>query len=187
MVVDVLARLSIHTLPDASPSFAALLSALINPLTGPETLAVILLDWAEPWNWVDQLCSWIQLLRASLDDLPPDTKEVLDSVMHDWAQKRRGVAHDMAAGGLNSDPNVSMPLGEGEWDEPLGLPLCVVCHNVCYAAPFHERMLTRAQSEKIDILEREHNWREEEFDYLLQFLRTILLKRMYLRVFPFWP
>jgi hypothetical protein len=27
-------------------------------------------------------------------------------------------------------------------------------------------------------LEREQSWREEEFDYVLQFLRTVLLKRM---------
>lgn len=30
----------------------------------------------------------------------------------------------------------------------------------------------------MDSLERDRGWREEEFDYILQFLRTILLKRM---------
>ena len=29
----------------------------------------------------------------------------------------------------------------------------------------------------MDILETDHGWREEEFDFVLQFLRTILLKR----------
>ena len=33
------------------------------------------------------------------------------------------------------------------------------------------------QSDKIEVLE-ERGWREEEFDYILQFLRTILLKRI---------
>ena len=27
--------------------------------------------------------------------------------------------------------DVQIPLGPGEFDEPLGLPLCVVCQNVC--------------------------------------------------------
>lgn len=33
------------------------------------------------------------------------------------------------------------------------------------------------QADRIDLLEREQGWREEEFDFILQFLRTILAKR----------
>lgn len=33
------------------------------------------------------------------------------------------------------------------------------------------------QADKIDTLEVEQNWKEEEFDFVLQFLRTILMKR----------
>lgn len=33
------------------------------------------------------------------------------------------------------------------------------------------------QADKIDALEVEHGWKEEEFDFVLQFLRTILMKR----------
>lgn len=33
------------------------------------------------------------------------------------------------------------------------------------------------QADKIDSLEVEQNWKEEEFDFVLQFLRTILMKR----------
>lgn len=32
------------------------------------------------------------------------------------------------------DSEVSLPLGPGEWDSALGLPLCVVCQNVSYSA-----------------------------------------------------
>ena len=34
------------------------------------------------------------------------------------------------------------------------------------------------QAEKMDLLETEKGWREEEFDYILQLLRTVLLKRL---------
>ena len=41
------------------------------------------------------------------------------------------------------------------------------------------RMLTTSaqQADKIEKLEKEHGWHEEEFDFILQFMRTILLKR----------
>lgn len=50
--------------------------------------------------------------------------------MQDWQQRRRGGAYDTGGASTNADMNVNVPLGPGEWDEALGLPLCVVCHNV---------------------------------------------------------
>lgn len=38
-------------------------------------------------------------------------------------------------------------------------------------------MLTFEQAEKMDVLERTQSWKEEEFDVVLQFMRTILLRR----------
>lgn len=35
------------------------------------------------------------------------------------------------------------------------------------------------QADKIEKLEKDHGWHEEEFDFILQFLRTILLKRKF--------
>ncbi|KAK4692775.1 dynein cytoplasmic 1 light intermediate chain, partial [Lecanoromycetidae sp. Uapishka_2] len=40
----------------------------------------------------------------------------------------------------------------------------------------HEDVLARLSSDKIDALELEQGWKEEEFDFVLQFLRTILMK-----------
>ncbi|TVY56996.1 Cytoplasmic dynein 1 light intermediate chain, partial [Lachnellula suecica] len=63
-------------------------------------------------------------------------------------------------GNNTSVGDVSLPLGPGEWQEPLGLPLCVVCQN----------------SDRIETLEKERGWKEPEFDFILQLLRTVLLK-----------
>lgn len=38
-----------------------------------------------------------------------------------------GTPSATATGG---DGDSALPLGPGEWEEPLGLPLCVVCQNV---------------------------------------------------------
>lgn len=39
------------------------------------------------------------------------------------------------------------------------------------------------QSDQIENLEKERSWKEEEFDFILQFLRTILLKRKFRRFY----
>jgi len=38
-------------------------------------------------------------------------------------------------------------------------------------------LITIVQSDQMESLERERGWKEEEFDFVLQTLRTVLLKR----------
>ena len=74
-----------------------------------------------------------------------------------WTGRRKGQVVDGVAA---TEPDVTIPLGFGEWDEPLGIPICCVCQG----------------AEKTEVLEREHGWKDDEFDYILQFMRTVLLK-----------
>ena len=158
---DILARLSIYLMSDSSPAFASLLQPLFTPQSIPESLLVVLLDWNEPWLWARELRRWISLLRGITASMDNETEQVAERVMKEWQQRKRGVStYDIGATNSSSEANVTLPLGEGEWDVPLGLPLCVVCHN----------------ADKISSIEIEQNWREEDFDFVLQFLRTILLK-----------
>ncbi|KAL1974599.1 hypothetical protein VTN31DRAFT_4803 [Thermomyces dupontii] len=156
---DILARVSVYLLSEPSPSFAPLLQPLLTPQTIPETLIVILLDWSTPWTWVRQLRDWIRLLRSVLLKLDDQTKIVMEEVMSEWKDRKRGL-DSASAGVANAGGPVTIPLGPGEWDEGLGVPLCVVCQG----------------ADKIEKLEKENGWREEEFDFILQFMRTILLK-----------
>ena len=51
--------------------------------------------------------------------------------MKEWQQRKRAVStYDTGGSSTANDSNVTLPLSQGEWDEPLGLPLCVVCHGV---------------------------------------------------------
>lgn len=120
-------------------------------------LVVILLDWNHPWLWIRQLRDWIRVLRSLIFSLDDATKEVLEENISTLQDKGRTVG---GAEGNSTLENVKVPMGPGEWDEPLGIPLCVVCQN----------------ADKIEALERERGWKEEEFDFILQYLRTILLK-----------
>ena len=53
--------------------------------------------------------------------------------MISWRDRGRG-GNSLDGVGTTSTSvgDVSLPLGPGEWQEPLGLPLCVVCQNVRY-------------------------------------------------------
>ena len=67
--------------------------------------------------------------------LDEETKEVMGQIMEEWQQRRRGGGGGYEGGGGAGvgEGDVVIPLGPGEWDEALGLPLCVVCYNVGFA------------------------------------------------------
>lgn len=120
-------------------------------------LVVILLDWNHPWLWIRQLRDWIRVLRSLILSLDDASKEVLEENISALQDKGRGGGATETSSAAEA---VKMPLGPGEWDVPLGIPLCVVCQN----------------ADKIEALEKERGWKEEEFDFILQYIRTILLK-----------
>lgn len=178
-MADILARLSIFLLSESVPAFSALVKPLLTPKTISETLVIILLDWAEPWSWARQIRDWVRFLKAVVGPLDDDCKIAMEENMKNWQQRRRGAQYE---GGTltTNDASVNIPLGSGEWDEPLGLPLCVACHGVRFLRECVRCLLTQiSQTEKIEALEKDHGWREEEFDFSLQYLRTVLLKRKF--------
>lgn len=129
-LLDILARVSVYLLSDPSPSFMQLLRPLLKPQILSATLVVILLDWAQPLSWLRQLRDWIQQLRILLLTLEDDCKEVMERVMNDWRDRGHGSGGLPGGNRAALDGGVSIPLGPGEWNDPLGLPLCVVCQNV---------------------------------------------------------
>jgi dynein light intermediate chain 1 len=154
--LDTLARLSLYLLANPSPSFTPLIKPYLNPRTIPNMLVVILLDWNHPWLWIRQLRDWIRVLRSLVLSLDDATKEALEENTALLQAKGRNLGGE----GSTAMDDVKVPMGPGEWDETLGLPLCVVCQN----------------ADKIESLEKERGWKEAEFDFILQYLRTILLK-----------
>ncbi|KAL8748446.1 MAG: hypothetical protein Q9199_008194 [Rusavskia elegans] len=158
-ISDILARLSIYLLSESSHVYSALVKPLLTSKTISETIVVLLLDWADPWSWARQVRDWVRFLKGVIVTMDDECKVTAEETMQEWQQRKRGAAYE--GGTATSDAGVHIPLGQGEWDEPLGLPLCVACHG----------------TEKIEALEKDHGWREEEFDFSLQYLRTVLLKR----------
>ena len=91
-------------------------------------MVVILLDWADPWSWARQVRDWVRFLKGVVVSMDDECKVTAEETMQEWQQRRRGAAYE--GGTATSDVGVHIPLGQGEWDEPLGLPICVACHGV---------------------------------------------------------
>ncbi|KAI1613834.1 dynein light intermediate chain 1, cytosolic [Exophiala viscosa] len=157
---DVLARMNVYTLANSTANFAPLLKPLFTPKTVKDTLITILLDWQDPLRWARQLRQWIRLLRSVILSLDEQTKIEMEEVMTAWKEKRVGPDAPTGLTAEQKSMAVTVPLGPGEWDEGLGIPLGVVC----------------VQAEKIENLERDHGWGEDQFDFLMQWLRCVLLK-----------
>ncbi|KAM3511111.1 hypothetical protein MY11210_005228 [Beauveria gryllotalpidicola] len=160
---DTLARVSLYLLSQPSGEFASLVSPLLTPESIPNTALVILLDWAQPHLWLRQIWSWIQVLEEVMGHTTPEARAEMEETMSSWRERGRGGSStnlDGTPSATAADSDGSLPLGPGEWSEPLGLPLCVVCQN----------------AQKIDFLERNQGWKEPDFDTVLQYLRTVLLR-----------
>lgn len=129
---DTLARISLYTLTSPSPAFASLLQPLLTPQSIPNTLIVVLLDWSQPWKWLRQLREWILLLRTVLVSLSSECKEAMEELMVSWRDRGRGgsVNLDGTSAVPTGDGENGLPVGPGEWEDALGLPLAVVCQNV---------------------------------------------------------
>ncbi|KAG5915791.1 hypothetical protein E4U61_004276 [Claviceps capensis] len=162
---DTLARVSLYLLSQPSSEFASLVSPLLTAQAVPHTAIIILLDWAQPHLWLRQVWTWIQVLEKVMSQVNSESRNEMEDIMTTWKERGRGGAAlnldgTPAAAGTSGDGDGLLPLGPGEWSEPLGLPLCVVCQN----------------AQKMEFLEKNKGWREPDFDTVLQYLRTILLR-----------
>ncbi|POR38405.1 Cytoplasmic dynein 1 light intermediate chain 2 [Tolypocladium paradoxum] len=162
---DTLARVSLYLLSQPSTEFASLVSPLLTPEAIPNTALVILLDWSQPHLWLRQIWNWIQVLEEVMGRVSTEARNEMEELMSSWKERGRGGATinldgTPSATATSGDGDGLLPLGPGEWAEPLGLPLCVVCQH----------------AQKMEFLEKNKGWKEPDFDTVLQYLRTVLLR-----------
>lgn len=120
-------------LSNPSESFPKLLHPLVTPESISNTLVVILLDWSTPHLWMRQLRKWIIFMRTVLETTDRECKNVMEEVMVGWRDRGRGGGStnlDGSGTAAATEGDVALPLGPGEWEDALGLPLCVICQNV---------------------------------------------------------
>ncbi len=71
------------------------------------------------------------MLRHITSSLGDASTDFMEQTMKEWQQRKIGSSiYDTGGSSTGNEASVTLPLSQGEWDEPLGLPLCVVCHGV---------------------------------------------------------
>ncbi|SPO32563.1 related to dynein light-intermediate chain [Ustilago trichophora] len=183
--------------------------ASINSLK--DSIVVILLDWEQPWTFLEQLRNWLSILhelvdraadgalssqqqrdtkwsrtRVALDEMrerleayirayvEPSQKSFESDGMTAPTDQADGTftAEQPSSSGSDAFPapitavSVQLegaeanPLADGTLTDNLGIPIVVVC----------------TKADAISRLERDKDFKEEQFDYIQQVLRTICMK-----------
>ncbi|KAK9477570.1 dynein light intermediate chain-domain-containing protein [Lipomyces japonicus] len=159
---DVIMRLHLYTLIDLNDSSAQLLEQILQSgrIVWTDLLVVTLLDWDSARRWAREFANTVSFLKKVLANLDQD-------LVDDGLKKcRERYSRFSSVSFVDDNPSVlpvgqlDLRLGKGEYDSPIGVDVLVsVMH-----------------SEKMLVLETEYGRKDDEFDFIQQFLRTVLLK-----------
>ncbi|OZJ06167.1 hypothetical protein BZG36_00990 [Bifiguratus adelaidae] len=173
---DLVARLNLYSLSLPHPKYTPLLRLALTPATLADALVVIVMDWSKPWSFIESLERWMAVLKEQMHHVAmQDDQRVLhelrERVERDVQTYTEPNARDRStnnsANGLSSNllstttnaDQVILPLGPGCLTQNLGVPVAVVC----------------SKSDMQAHLERTLDYKEDQFDYIQQTLRTICL------------
>ncbi|CAO3656066.1 unnamed protein product [Mucor fragilis] len=197
-----MARLGLYQLSLASPEFLPLLKFAIRADTIVDSCVLILMDWTRPWKFLETLERWINVLHYLIDEIckegiAADTnwskgravvdeiKEKLEHYLQTYTEPSMISSSNItitaststssvpsviatsstplqshAAASSTVDQQVTLPLSTGCLTHNLGLPITIVC----------------CKSDAIDKLEQTHDYKDDQFDYIQQWLRCICMK-----------
>uniref|UniRef100_A0A7N9B1T8 Dynein light intermediate chain n=1 Tax=Mastacembelus armatus TaxID=205130 RepID=A0A7N9B1T8_9TELE len=134
----------------------------------PDCLAVFVVDMSRPWTIMESLQKWASVLRDHVDKLkisPEDMREMEQKMVKAFQeytepedatpsspQRRTATAGD--------DEAVVLPLGDNTLTYNLGIPVLIVC----------------TKCDAVSVLEKEHDYREEHFDFIQSHIRRFCLQ-----------
>ncbi|KAH0503693.1 Cytoplasmic dynein 1 light intermediate chain 2 [Microtus ochrogaster] len=136
----------------------------------PETLAIFVADMSRPWTIMESLQKWASVLREHIDKMkiPPEEMRDLERKFmkdfQDYIEPEEGCqGSPQRRGPLTSgsdEDSVALPLGDNVLTHNLGIPVLVVC----------------TKCDAVSILEKEHDYRDEHFDFIQSHLRRFCLQ-----------
>ncbi|XP_075432884.1 cytoplasmic dynein 1 light intermediate chain 2 [Ascaphus truei] len=134
-----------------------------------ETLAVFVGDMSRPWTIMESLLKWASVLREHIDKLriPPeilrDLEQKIVKDFQEYVEPEGGasVSPQRRGGpGASEDENIILPLGDNILTDNLGIPVLVVC----------------TKCDAVSVLEKEHDYRDEHFDFIQSHIRRFCLQ-----------
>ncbi|XP_033898794.1 cytoplasmic dynein 1 light intermediate chain 2 isoform X1 [Acipenser ruthenus] len=135
-----------------------------------DTLAVFVADMSRPWTIMESIQKWASVLREHIDKLKilPEEMRRLEQELVKHFQEY--VEPKEASQGSpqrrappvsgTEDEEVVLPLGENVLTHNLGIPVLVVC----------------TKCDAVSVLEKEHDYREEHFDFIQSHIRRFCLQ-----------
>ncbi|XP_064025676.1 cytoplasmic dynein 1 light intermediate chain 1 [Pogoniulus pusillus] len=135
-----------------------------------DTLIMLVVDMSRPWTALDSLQKWASVVREHIDKLkipPEEMKEMEQKLVRDF-QEYIEPGEDFPASPQrrntslqeDKDDSVILPLGADTLTCNLGIPVVVVC----------------TKCDAISILEKEHDYRDEHFDFIQSHIRQFCLQ-----------
>uniref|UniRef100_A0A7M4EAE4 Dynein light intermediate chain n=1 Tax=Crocodylus porosus TaxID=8502 RepID=A0A7M4EAE4_CROPO len=135
-----------------------------------DTLVMLVVDMSRPWTALDSLQKWASVVREHIDKLkipPEEIKEMEQKLVRDF-QEYIEPGEDFPASPQrrntslqeDKDDSVILPLGADTLTCNLGIPVVVVC----------------TKCDAISVLEKEHDYRDEHFDFIQSHIRRFCLQ-----------
>ncbi|KAB0396667.1 hypothetical protein E2I00_008635, partial [Balaenoptera physalus] len=151
---------------DGDPYHKGLLKFSLDAISLKDTLVTLVVDMSKPWTALDSLQKWASVVREHIDKLkipPEEMKEMEQKDFQEYVEpgedfpaspQRRNTASQE-----DKDDSVVLPLGADTLTQNLGIPVLVVC----------------TKCDAISVLEKEHDYRDEHFDFIQSHIRKFCL------------
>ncbi|KAL4613589.1 cytoplasmic dynein 1 light intermediate chain 2-like [Arapaima gigas] len=165
---DDLTRCNVWTL-DGDLYHKGLLKFAVSASSLRDSLAVLVADMSRPWSIMESLCKWADVLRDHVDKLcilPEEMRDMERKILKDFQEYTepeeaiQGSPQRRGGGPGSEDEGALLPLGDNVLTRNLGIPVLVVC----------------TKCDAIGVLEKEHDYREEHFDFIQSHIRRFCLQ-----------
>ncbi|XP_042349269.1 cytoplasmic dynein 1 light intermediate chain 2 isoform X1 [Plectropomus leopardus] len=145
-----------------------LLKFAVSAQSLPDCLAVFVADMSRPWTIMESLQKWASVLRDHVDKLkiPPEDMREMEQKMvkafqeYTEPEEANPSSPQRRAPTAGEDEDVVLPLGDNTLTHNLGIPVLIVC----------------TKCDAVSVLEKEHDYREEHFDFIQSHIRQFCLR-----------
>ncbi|KAI9457300.1 dynein light intermediate chain-domain-containing protein [Russula earlei] len=178
---DILTRLSVYTVPSSAPSYTALVSHFLSPLSAlTHTAVVIVLDWTRPWTFLEELHTWLTWIERWVQ---ADGAHELQVLREEHRERWQAHLQHYSEPSIEPLPTTSsafqgtiLPLGPGTFTHNVaGVPIIVVCTKADLIDDNSDLVGVGASGMGGIVKGKGDEW-EERTDGVMQILRTVCLK-----------
>jgi dynein light intermediate chain 1 len=156
---DFLDRMGVWVL-DGVVWHSQLLPFVLKKETVGQTMVMIVVDLSQPWNIMESLQRWAEVLLKHVNSLqisPQDRRNMEENLVKQF--QNYSDPEEPAITTSSEEEGVVLPLGDTTLTCNLGLPLIVVC----------------CKSDSVSGLEKVHSYRDEHLDFIQQAIRKFCL------------